>query len=271
MARRPVDEASWRALLEGTDPGLIRLKRIFRQIPSAPRCKLCESPFGQPGYALMLPLGHRRWAANPALCTVCVQDLERQRGGAEVDVAFLFADIRGSTGIAERTNPGDFRRLLDRFYGAAARAIDDAGGVVDKYLGDGVVGMFVPAFKAGVRPALAAVEAATGILRSTGHGRAGAAWLPVGVGVHFGRAFVGVLGVQGGQLDFTGVGDAVNVAARLGSLASDGEALVTESTLLEAGLRLPLLERRTLELKGRNEPVDVVVLSAATEVRGGGA
>jgi adenylate cyclase len=69
MARKPIDEATWRALLQGTDPGLVRLKRIFRRIPSSPRCKLCESPFGPPGYALMVPLGHRRWAANPALCT----------------------------------------------------------------------------------------------------------------------------------------------------------------------------------------------------------
>src|SRR6476661_8421386 len=165
MARRQIDEAYWRDLLEGTAPNLNRLKRLQRRLPSAPRCKLCESPFGPPGYALMRTLGHRRWAANPALCTVCVQDLERQRGGAEVDATFLFADIRGSTGLAERLSPGDFRRLLDRFYLAAARAIDEAGGVVDKYLGDGVVGMFVPAFKAGVRPARAGIEAGLGILQ----------------------------------------------------------------------------------------------------------
>jgi adenylate cyclase len=71
---------------------------------------------------------------------------------------------------------------------------------------------------------------------------------------------VGVVGLGGGALDFTGVGDTVNTAARLGSVAEAGELLVSLAAAERAGLALDGLEHRHLEVKGREEPVDVVVL-----------
>lgn len=253
----------WRNLLTGADPDLARMNRLMKRLPSGPRCKLCSAPFGTPGRYLVAPFGFRRWAANAALCRICARGLDKARGGAEIEATFLFADIRGSTGLAERTSPAAFHALLERFYDAAGRAVDDAGGLVDKYLGDGVVALFVPAFAGDRPPAHAAIEAGQAILAATGHG-GGTPWLPVGVGIHSGSAFVGVMGVEGGQLDFTGVGDTVNTTARLSSDAAAGEVLVSVASLGQAGYSAAGLEQRRLELKGREEPIDVVVIRTAS-------
>ena len=263
------NDRMWRNFLEGTDPALARLQRIFRRIPSAPRCKMCNAPFGRPGSLLLGPVGLRRWPANPSMCRICARGLDKLRGGAEIDATFLFADIRGSTGMAERTGPAEFQAILQRFYDVCASAVDAGGGIVDKYLGDGVVALFTPVFAAdGDTPAAGAIRAGRAILAGTGHGRRdspGDSWLPVGVGIHSGLAFVGVLGTEGGAIDFTGVGDTVNTAARLGSVAADGELLVSIAAAEHASLAAAGAEHRTLELKGRKRPIDVVVLHATGE------
>jgi adenylate cyclase len=260
-SNQSIDEM-WRDLLEGNDPNLSRFQRMFLRIPNAPRCKLCAAPFGRPGSLIVGPLGWRRWAANPTLCTICARGLDKGRGGAEIEATFLFADIRGSTGLAEELRPAEFHALLERFYVVAAEAIDHSGGLVDKYLGDGVVALFVPVFAHAGGPAASAIRAGREILANTGHGRSSPPWLPVGIGIHTGPAYVGVMGTEGGQLDFTGVGDAVNIAARLGSAGAAGELLVSTATASSADLDTTGLEVRTLQLKGRAEPVDVVVLGA---------
>lgn len=262
------NDERWRNMLTANDPELTRLNRFMKRLPNGPRCKLCSAPFSRPGSFVVRPLGFRRWAANPSLCGICARNLDKARGGAEVEATFLFADIRGSTSIAEHTAPAAYHALLERFYNAAGVAVDEAGGLVDKYLGDGVVALFVPAFSNGREPAIGAVEAAQAILRSTSASRGPEGGpegsLPVGVGIHSGPAYVGVMGTDGGQLDFTGVGDAVNIAARLSSAAAAGELIVSATTAERAGIDTANLEARRLELKGREEPVDVFVLQADT-------
>ena len=87
-------------------------------------------------------------------------------------------------------------------------------------------------------------------------------WIPVGVGVNTGRAYVGAVGTAE-HVEFTALGDAVNVTARLASAAGPGEVLITESTLRSAGLTPNGLEHRRLELRGKSAPTDVFVVSAA--------
>jgi len=267
---KPTVEEFWRSFLEGTDPDLLKLRRLMHRLPSAPRCKMCAAPFARPGSILVRPFGFKRWAANSALCSICARGLDKEVGGVEVEATFLFADIRDSTAIAERTSPGDFHAMLERFYVAAAKAVDVSGGLVDKYIGDGVVALYVPAFTIEVAPALAAVRAGQALLEAIGSSPRGKASLPVGVGVHSGPAFVGVMGTEGGVLDFTGVGDTVNIAARLGSVAAAGELLVSEVSARQAGIDTAGLERRRLELKGREERVEVVVLGASAMPIAGG-
>ena len=103
------------------------------------------------------------------------------------------------------------------------------------------------------------MAAALAILRATGHADKRGPWVPVGVGVSSGRAWVGVVGDEK-RIDITALGDNVNIAARLGGAARAGEALVTVEAAEAAGLDAGL-ERRSLELKGKSTPTDVVSLT----------
>jgi adenylate cyclase len=164
----------------------------------------------------------------------------------------LFADVRGSTTLAEQMRPAEFSRLMNRFFDCANRVVIDSDGVVDKLVGDEVVALYVPAI--GADHARKAVEAAGELLRATAH------LVPVGCGVHTGVAYVGAVGSESTVVDFTALGDAVNVTARLASLAGAGEALISDAACRSAGVDLGELEGRDLELKGRGAPLSVRVL-----------
>jgi adenylate cyclase len=248
---------SWRAVLTGTDPGLPALRRRFRWIPSDPRCKLCAAPFRGPGRLITRLMMHGPSSSNPMLCNVCFGQLRDGPGGAEIEISVLFADIRGSTGIAERTSAGDFRRLVQQFYRGAAKAIHAHDGIVDKFLGDGIMALFIPVVTGGFH-AIRAIEAGEAVLRAVADRELIAGGVRIGVGVHTGEAFVGTVGSDE-RLDFTALGDTVNVAARLGSDAAAGELLVSAAAWA-AGGRTDSAERRALTVKGRTEPLDVIVL-----------
>jgi adenylate cyclase len=155
-------------------------------------------------------------------------------------------------------SPSEFSELLGRFYQGAARAVDEAKGVVDKFMGDGILALFIPGV-GGPDHASQAIQAGTNILRVTGNRPGQEPWLPVGAGLHTGTAFVGSLG-SAGTVDFTAVGDTVNTAARLGSLADAGELLVSTHAARQARVDCTSLEQRHLNLRGRSQPMDVCVL-----------
>ena len=253
----PIAEADWRRRLDGSDQGVRPLRRFWRRLPTAPRCKLCLRPFAGPGGAVMRMVGLGPWGKNPKYCRGCYMDIDANHGGAEVELSMLFADVRGSTGIAETMAPRDYSTLLNRFYEMATRVLVDREAVVDKFVGDEVVGLFVPGM-AGVDHAAKATDAALSLLKATGHGSPDGPWIPVGAGVHTGVAFVGSVG-EGGVTDFTALGDAVNTAARVASMAGAGEALVTRAAAESAHLAGGS-EWRHLELRGRAEPIDVLVI-----------
>jgi adenylate cyclase len=99
------------------------------------------------------------------------------------------------------------------------------------------------------------------LLRVTGHENPDGPWVPVGVGIHTGRAWVGsIVGASGEAADFTALGDNVNVAARLASNAGQGEVLISEATYRAARIETEGLEKRELELKGKSELVSAKVL-----------
>jgi adenylate cyclase len=252
---------AWRSILSGGDRSLPRLRRLWSAIPSSPRCKLCAAPFRGPGRLITKALMHGPSQSNPLLCNACFGQIRKHPGGAEVEISVLFADIRGSTGIAERTSAGEFRKLVQQFYYRAAKVIDAGDGIIDKFLGDGIMVLFVPVI-AGDRHARRAVETGEAVLRAVMTPDLIAGGVRVGVGVHTGLAFVGTVGSDD-RLDFTALGDTVNVAARLGSDAGAGELFVSAAAWAAAGRADgDGGERRALELKGRAEPLDVVVVRA---------
>lgn len=147
---------------------------------------------------------------NPNLCTLCCEKMPR--GGAEVETAILFADIRGSTGLAETLGPARFADLLNRFYATATETLIGHDATIDKLIGDEVMAFFVEGFT-GPQFRSRAVEAGRALLREFGHG-GGTPWLPVAVGIDLGKAFVGNFGGEH-IVDFTVLGDPVNTASRI--------------------------------------------------------
>ena len=127
-------------------------------------------------------LGFGRNSRYPQLCNPCFRQMGNLKGGAEVDITVLFADVRGSTGIAEQQSAAEFSRLLAGFYALATSAVQAEGGIVDKFLGDGVMALSIPSFTSRM-DAARGVTAARRILAETS--------LPVGAGVNTGPAFTG--------------------------------------------------------------------------------
>ena len=246
----------WRAVLTGEVRGLKITRRLVGWIPAGPRCKLCAAPLNPPGSLILKPVGFGPSKLNRRLCRACFRGVGKKPGGAEIELSFLFADVRGSTGLAERIPAQEYSQLISRFYGTAANVVDDHEGLVDKFVGDEVVALFIPGI-GGPDHARRAVDAAYDLLRATGHGE-GEPWIPVGAAVHTGVAYIGRVG-EGDACDFTAVGDAVNTAARLASSAAAGEVLVSASAVAAAGIDAEGLELRTLELRGRDEAVEARV------------
>jgi adenylate cyclase len=257
----PSPEEQWRMILMGDVPGLARRRWFRKKIPSAPRCKMCAAPFGGPGGPVMSLFGHAPWPKNPKYCTGCFRALQRRHGGAEVECSLLFADVRGSTPLAEQLPPAEFRRQMGRFFDTASQVLFDHNAIVDKFVGDEIIGIFVPAF-AGATHARSALDAAKKLLQATGHGTKDGPWVPVGVGVNTGVAFVGSVG-EATDAELTAMGDVVNVTARLASEAGEGEILLTMPTAAASGIALGSEERRSLQLKGKSEPTEVFVLHSS--------
>ena len=251
-------EEQWRRQL--TTPSAIRWKRRLRnRVPSSPRCKMCAAPFAGPGGVVMSFFGHARWPKNPKYCTGCFRTLREHHGGAEIECSLLFADVRGSTTLAERMSPSEFNRLMGRFFDTATAVLVDEGAFVDKFVGDEVIGVFIPAMTTEFH-GVHAVRAARRLLHDTGHDAPQGPWLPVGIGVNTAVAYVGSVG-HGMDAELTAMGDAVNTTARLSSVAAAGEILVPIEAARRAGVSTGGLERRSLELKGKTQPTDVVVMA----------
>ena len=257
-------EQEWRALLTGEHHGMLNLRRTFSRIPSAPRCKLCHAPFRGIG-GLILGPWFGPWERNAQLCKSCMRALTKQGvGGAEVELSLLFADIRGSTALGERLRPADFSAVLSAFYRFAAAAIVANDGVVDKFVGDEAIGLFIPGFS-GPEHAARAIAAGRAILDAAGRPDASSSGpIPVGAGVHTGIAYVGSLGSSEQISDFTALGDPVNTTARLASLAAAGELLVSVAAGERAGLDVTDLERRTVDVRGREAGLEVYVVRTGT-------
>jgi adenylate cyclase len=263
MPKFASQEEEWRAYLNGTHPGIRLGQHTFRYIPSSPRCKMCSAPFSGLGRLIFRPLGFAPWDKNPNLCTQCVTALNKQEvSGAEVEISFLFADVRRSSDLARRVGTMEFTKLMQRFYTEATSILlaDDA--VIEKFVGDEVVGFFMPLLT-GPNHAAAAVHAAEDLLLGTGHGEADGPWLPLGAGVHTGVAFVGMVS-RGSSSDFTAFGDPINLAAHVAAQAAPGEILVTDTAAAAAGLATDGLEKRELSLKGHPARAFVVRVPAGS-------
>jgi len=255
-------EKTWRDLLtQGESEKEKRLRKIFRMFPSQTKCKWCNLPFDSPASPLIYFVFKKQPSVfNPHFCNICDAFARKYQGGAEVELTMLFADIRGSTTLAEGMSVTEFKNLIDRFYQVTTDIFIKSDAMIDKLVGDEVTAFYLPGL-AGPHYTQKAVHAAQEILLSTGHQDPQGPWAPIGIGIHTGVAFVGAVGKSDSVVDITALGDAVNVAARIASMAKAGEILLSQETLQAARLDPSSMEKRTLNLKGKSSSFDVHVMN----------
>ena len=252
---KPVD---WQALLvEGYEP-LKKVQRVFRRLPRDPRCKLCHTPFGGFGGKVVGLVGRKPSRKSPNLCQYCFDHLPT--GGIEIDIGVLFADVRGSTPIGEQSTATEFADRLNRFYKTATDVVIRHDGLVDKLIGDEVMALFLPGI-AGSDYRRRAAQAALDLASAVDD-------LPVGVAANAGIAYVGTVG-SGTVLDFTALGDAVNVGARLQSHSSPGDVVLASDLYRLVAADHPDARSERVEVRGRDEPVDVHVVSVRSAANPG--
>jgi adenylate cyclase len=251
-AGEPLQPEDWEALwgLEHTS-GAKALQRLWRSLPSSPRCGMCGAPFAGFGRIVTRPLGYRPSRKNPHLCATCVE--LSPPGGMTTKTGILFADLRGFTSASESMDPEEVARTLRRFYGCAEQVLFPEA-VIDKLIGDEVMALYLCWPDSDVTldsaPGLM-LEHARGLLGAVGYGDPGGPFVEVGIGIDFGDAFVGNIGDRA-VYDFTAVGDVVNTAARLQAEAAGGEIVISER--VAAGLSEPAGEPVEFELKGKSAP-----------------
>ena len=255
--KRTVEE-EWYLLLTQGENVPHHLRHLMRLLPSSPRCKLCNSPFRGWGGFIMHLMGRDQSRYNPRYCEPC--ERFEHPGGAEVVLTMLFADVRGSTNLAASMSALSFSKLINRFYVVATDVLVNADAMVDRLIGDEVVGLFIPGIAGPEHPSRA-IQSAQSLLKLTGHLDSKGPWLPLGIGVHTGLAFVGVVGgSENRPTDFTALGDNVNITARLAAQAGAGEIFISDAAYGAAGVDLGNLDHQQVEVKGKTEPVGVRVL-----------
>ena len=191
--------------------------------------------------------------------------------GMEREIAILFADIRGFTALSESRLPYDIVFILNRYFAAMGRAVEAAGGRVDKFVGDGVMALFgVDGDRdAACREALAAARLMSTRLVELNDSLRGELTEPlrIGIGIHAGPAIVGEMGYAGAT-SITAIGDAVNTASRLEGLTKDfGAELVVSAELLErAGLPPHGIRREEIDIRGKQERLAVAVFASARDL-----
>jgi adenylate cyclase len=244
-ARETTEE--WRKALETGHSMQNGLRRLMRKLPSSPRCKVCNNPFAGIGGRICSLVGMSRSRKNPNICALCCENMPR--GGAEVDTVVLFADVRNSTEIAEKLGPTSYSDALNRFYSVATDVLIRSDAVVDKLIGDEVMAFYVPGH-AGPNFKRVAVEAGRELMARAG------SILAIGVGMESGVAFAGNIGAEN-VVDFTVLGDPVNVAAKIQAAAKPGELLVGSNLYSSVKDAFPDSKPRSLKIKGKSKSLRV--------------
>jgi adenylate cyclase len=178
-------------------------------------------------------------------------------GGESQRITLLFADVRGFTTMAEKMKPREAVEVLNEFFARMTNVIFEHDGTLDKYLGDGLMALFGAPF-ALQNDAEAAVRAAVNMQKSLAemNRSSGKAPLQIGIGIHTGEAVVGFLGTER-RMDYTAIGDTVNVASRLTSQAGPGQIVISDATRIQLCREIPCSQLSAMKLKGRDEPIEV--------------
>jgi adenylate cyclase len=191
--------------------------------------------------------------------------------GSEREIAILFADIRGFTALSEGRLPYDVVFILNRYFAAMGRAVESAGGRVDKFVGDGIMALFGVTGdpEQGCREALAAARLMSERLVELNEAlRAELAEpLRIGIGLHAGPVIVGEMG-YGDATSITAIGDSVNTASRLEGLTKEYgvELVVSAEVISRAGVAIAAGRRDEIEIRGKQDRLSVAVFPSARDL-----
>ena len=233
--------------------------KVLRRIKAAPNvrlaCQLC--PVADLAVTpLLSPTASPREAGARAM------------QGEEREVAILFADIRDFTALAEDRLPYDVVFVLNRYFAAMGMAVEEAGGRVDKFIGDGVMALFgvergvetgcIHAMHAARRMAERLVEVNSVLAQELGRP------LRIGIGIHAGPVILGEMGYRRAA-SVTAIGDSVNTASRLEAMTKDfgAQLVVSDPVARLAGLDLSAFPARDIEVRGRARPLSVRIVKNA--------
>lgn len=201
----------------------------------------------------------------PAVEAALPANSQETSPGREREIAVLFVDIRHFTTMTETRLPFDVVFLLNRYFAIIGKAVEQAGGRLDKFIGDGAMALFglnsTP--EAACRQALSAAAAIVAEIEKLAAELAGELALPlrIAIGIHTGPAVVGTMG-YGRVRSMTAIGDTVNVASRLETAAKEFEAaiVISEPVASLSGANLAGIESREISVRGRALPLKVYVI-----------
>ncbi|MFG1921183.1 adenylate/guanylate cyclase domain-containing protein [Cryptosporangium sp. NPDC048952] len=206
----------------------------------------------------------RQYLSPDVAAALLADPAQAALGGSIVEVTALFADLRGFTTFSEQADPAEIVTMLNRYHGVAVPCILDNGGTVVQFVGDALLALFnAPARQPD--HAARAVRAGLGLqtaVDAIAEGRPG--WPRFRVGVNTGSALVGNIGSEALR-GFNAMGDAVNVAARLQTLAQPGQVVIGDATMKQLGPDVTAYSLGELTVKGRLQPVRAYVVSSASD------
>ena len=233
--------------------------KVLRRIGATPDVRLaCQlRPLGDLEVTPLLPP-----AASPR------EAGRRSMHSEEREIAVLFADMRDFTSMAENRLPYDVVFVLNRYFAAMGMAVEEAGGHLDKFIGDGIMALFgidsgvddgcAKAMLAARRMAERLVEMNTALSHELSRP------LRIGIGIHAGPVIVGEMG-YGRATAMTAIGDTVNTASRLEAMTKDlrAQLVLSEPVVRHAGLDLSEFPEQEIELRGRERPLSIRIVKNA--------
>ncbi len=172
------------------------------------------------------------------------------------DIAVLFSDIRSFTTVSEKLEPESLVKLINVYFDLQTKSIEKYFGIVDKFVGDQIMALFLEE-EMNDQAIQAAIEIQQNIRKlNVERKKMNKEILQVGIGIYYGPVMIGSMGTKT-RMDYTAIGDSVNLGARLCAIAKPGQIIISHRMIREIRNSYSLIKLEPLILKGRNRPVQI--------------